>query len=134
MNWRILFHQIVANVADVVADVYDYPRTIDYRYEVDSNERFSNNTDYEASLPDIYETGTTGWGCQMSRCKYCTSNFFSTNFTCSVPRLVLVPGPMVPLFNKYHEKDHLETLPQNKTKKAKKAKKAKKTLMRKNLM
>jgi hypothetical protein len=60
--------------------------------------------------------------------------FCLTNFTCAVPRWVLVRGPMDYLFKKFNEKDHLETLPQSKAKKAKRAKKAKKTLMRKNLM
>jgi hypothetical protein len=124
-----LFHQIVAHVADVVNDVYS--RTIDYHSGVDSNERFSNDTDYKVSLPDIYETGTTGWGCQMSTVDL---TLCLTNFTCSVPRWVLVRGPMAHLFNTFHEKEHLETLPQNKAKKATKAKKAKKMFMRKNLM
>jgi hypothetical protein len=125
-----LFHQTVAHVADVVNDVYS--RTINYHSEVDSNERFSKDTGYKVSLPDIYKTGTTGWGCQMSECKYCRSNFLFDQFYVFCVQVGAGPWADGTFDKKFHEKDHLETLPQNKAKKVKKAKKAmktKKTLM-----
>jgi hypothetical protein len=93
-------------------------------------------------MRDSLTTLTTKYICRIStkqrlqvgvaRCPNANTvdlTFCMTNFTSSVPRWVLVRGPMDYLFKKFHEKDHLETLPQNKAKKAKKAKK-----MRKNLM